>query len=191
MCVAGLNVSTQACEHRWYQLVRPCDTGMDLARCQGKLRLEGWETRGEGCPWCDGSSAAISQSTHRLIGSAACGSPTVSSPTSPILHGFSAFPSRQHRSGSGSTLSSLSRRNSSSSSDSERGQKHREMNQRLHLYLTTSPFEVLPSAQKYYSSDATMSPLESPDSDVSSINPGRGGRSWMKSVKISKSLFRP
>ncbi|RMY36804.1 hypothetical protein D0866_03688 [Hortaea werneckii] len=40
--------------------------------------------------------------------------------------------------------------------ESERGQKHRDMNERLSLYLTMSPHEVLPSAKKNYPSPIVL-----------------------------------
>lgn len=187
MCVAGLNVSTQPCNHRWYNLVRPCHPANNLANCPERLRLEGWETRNEQCPWCSASEQEVCTSTHRLFGSMSSASSTSSSPASPELGA-----TRTHRSGSGGTLSSLSRHSSSASTDSDRGQRHRDMNARLHLYLTTSPHEVLPSARRNYPT-YTASPVdESPASDAGSIRSASTAvsKGWKKSVRFSMAMFQ-
>lgn len=188
MCVAGLNVSTQPCSHRWYQLLRACDPEKNLANCPERLRLEGWETRYETCPWCNDSEKDVHISTHRLFGSTSSTSSTTISPTSPELMGAA----RTHRSGSGGTLSSLSRHSSCTSVESERGQRHRDMNERLNLYLTMSPHEVLPSARKNYPT-YTSSPVdESSTSDAASMRSATGlfGKGWKKSVRFSKGMLR-
>jgi len=190
MCVVGLNVATQPCSHRWYALLRPCNPSTNLANCPEKLRLEGWETRNETCPWCTDSDEVVHESTHRLFGSVSPASSFASSPTSPILGA-----TRTHRSGSGSTLGSLSRHGSVTSTESNRGQRCREMNERLHLYLTTSPHEVLPSARKNYPSypsyPSTPQDDSPPGSDSASIMSARSkiGRGWKKSVRFSRGMF--
>lgn len=187
MCVAGINVSTQPCSHRWYHLKRSCNPGANLANCPERLRLEGWETRNSNCPWCEGSESDVHASTHRLFGSTSSASSTASSPTSPELGA-----TRTHRSGSGGTLSSLSRHSSSASNESARGQRHREMNERLRLYLTTSPHEVLPSAAKNYPTYIASPVDESPPSDAASIRSATGliGNGWKKSVRFSKGMLK-
>lgn len=183
MCVAGLNVATSPCKHRWYQLVRSCSDERNLANCPDKLRLEGWENRNETCPWCDASNE-VPETTHRLFGSMSSASSTVSSPTSPELTGMS----RSHRSGSLGTLSSLSRHNSSASVESERGLRQRELNDRLALYLTSQPHEVLPSARKNY---PTSPRDEFTDSDGASIVSASGVfQGWRKTMKMSKIMFK-
>ncbi|GAB7324068.1 hypothetical protein MBLNU13_g07460t1 [Cladosporium sp. NU13] len=172
MCVAGLNVSTQPCRHRWYELIRSCSDEHNLANCPSKLQLEGWETRKEVCPWCDSSGDyedLIPSTTHRLFGSTSSASGSTSS--SPVI---SAMGKPQlKRCDTDSTLSSLTRTGSFSTNGSERGQKHREMNDRFNLYLTTLPHEVLPSAKKNY--------------------PGGSrklfGAGWRKGVRFGRSMF--
>ncbi|TKA75792.1 hypothetical protein B0A55_06403 [Friedmanniomyces simplex] len=190
MCVAGLNVSTQACNHRWYELRRACHPANHLNNCPEKLRLEGWETRNEHCPWCDAGEKALHVSTHRLFGSTSTTtttSPASSSPASPELSGLT-----RSRSGSAGTLSSLSRHSSSASMESERGQRHRDMNDRLHAYLTNHPHDLLPSARKNYPSMPSSPVEESPTSDVSSIISAGGaiGKGWAKSVRFSMAMFK-
>lgn len=189
MCVANLSVSTQPCSHRWYELVRSCSDERNLANCPDRLKLEGWESRKEVCPWCDrDTQQMLTDSTHRLFGSTSSAfstpSATVSSPISPLLGA-----TRQQRSGSGGTLSSLHRANSNSSAESDRIQAHRERNDRFHLYLNMAPHEVLPSASKYY---PTSPREESPaTSDCASImsRSGRLSKHWRKSVRWSRSMF--
>ena len=173
----------------------PLRSRLNLANCPEKLRLEGWETRAPTCPWCDdGSAERIHASTHRLCGSfssaaSSTGSSSSSSPTSPELGA-----TRAHRSGSGaSTLSSLPRYGTSASAESERGQRSRDMNDRLHLYLTTSHQDVLPSARKNAPSyTCAPAPLDdSPTSDGASVRSAgvRFGNPWKKSVKFSRGFF--
>ena len=190
MCVAELNVSTQPCNHRWYELVRSCEEHTHLANCPEKLRLQGWEIRNASCPWCDSAVPETSIRTHRLFGSTSSASSTASTPTSPI-------PWTRPRSGSGGTLSStrstLSRHSSITSMESERGQRHRDMNERLSLYLSMSPHEVLPSAKKNYPTYTDVATREeSPASDVASTKTSSGllGKHWRKSVRFSKGVFK-
>jgi hypothetical protein len=67
------------------------------------------------------------------------------------------------------------------------------MNDRLHLYLTTDPHQVLPSAKKNYPV-YLMSPTDesSPNSDGMSISSaaGRIGKDWKKKVRFSKMMGR-
>lgn len=150
MCVAGLHVTTAPCSHRWYELIRSCNQANDLANCPERLRLEGWETRHEGtCPFCSGGTE-IQLSTHRLFGSVSSASSVASSPVDPIALG------RGSRRGSVNTLngiaiSPLSRQSSTSSSmEFDRAQRSKDMNDRIYLYLSSDPHEVLPSARKHY-----------------------------------------
>jgi hypothetical protein len=65
MCVTELCVTKQACQHRWYHLVRPCASTMDLATCPKKLGISGWEVKVDHCPYCQGHATS---SEYRLIG---------------------------------------------------------------------------------------------------------------------------
>jgi hypothetical protein len=188
MCVAGLNVSTQPCNHRWYELRKRCTPSSNLANCPERLRLEGWETRYDHCPWCTDNDDTTSTTTRRLFGSAPSANTTVSSlPTAPELAA-----TRTHRSGSGGTLSSLSRHSSTASVDTDRAQRHRDMNERLHFYLTNHPHDVLPSARKNYPTSVTSPSDESPISDASSVRSASGtiSKGLKKSVRFSKAMFK-
>ncbi|KAK3110549.1 hypothetical protein LTR53_015036 [Teratosphaeriaceae sp. CCFEE 6253] len=192
MCVAGLNVSTQACNHRWYELRRACHPANHLANCPEKLRVEGWETRNAHCPWCSDTDPALHTSTHRLFGRTASTSPTLSSPASPEIAALT-----RSRSGSAGTLTeSLSRHSSAAGSvESERRQRHRDMNERLHIYLTRHPHEILPSAARNYPTfqSAAASPVEeSPAWDgLSVMSAGSAvGKGWKKSVRFSMAMLR-
>lgn len=156
MCVAGLNVSTQSCAHRWYELIRPCNPANNLQNCTERVQLQGWEKRNEHCPFCDGGN--YHQSTHRLFGSTSSACSVASSPTASDM----AF-GRAGRRGSGATVmtgtfSPLSRSSSNNSIDPvelERATRARDMNDRLHVYLSCDPHEVLPSAKKNYPTYST------------------------------------
>ncbi|KAM0721168.1 hypothetical protein Q7P37_003455 [Cladosporium fusiforme] len=194
MCVAGLNVCTQPCSHRWYELLRACSDERDLSNCPRKLQLEGWETRKEMCPWCDSSGdndEPITTSTHRLFGSTSSASSSSSTSSSPVISAMNTKPQLM-RCGSDGALSTLSRTGSFSSTGSERGQMHRDRNDRLRLYLTMLPHEVLPSAGKYYPSSATSpKDMTPPSSDSGSIKStkNRLGAGWRKSVRFGRSVF--
>lgn len=188
MCVAGLNVSTQACRHRWYELLRACSDEHNLSNCPSKLRLEGWETRKESCPWCDSSGDEddlITDSTHRLFGSTSS-----SAASSPVLSAMGQRP-QLRRADTDSALSTLSR-SGSFSNGTELGQKNREKNDRFRQYLTMLPHEVLPSARKNYPGFVASSQNEaSSSSDSGSIMSSRKlfGARWRKSVRFGRSMF--
>lgn len=189
MCVAGLHVSTQPCNHRWYHLVRACSSDRNLSNCPDRLRLEGWETRNENCPWCDGTALELDEATHRLFGNPASSSNSIASPpSSPEIPAMT----RAQRSPSAatlSTISSLSRHGSSASAESERGARQRELNDRFHLWLTSHPHEVLPSAMKNYPS--TLRDDSNPESDRASIVSAHGVvRGWKKTMKLSRGIFK-
>lgn len=154
MCVAGLNLTTQPCLHRWYELIRACDPANNLQNCPEKLRLEGWERRVDECPFCNGGNHHMS--THRLCGSTTSSASSVVS--SPAMSEGGAF-TRTHRRGSGGTLtetcSPLSRQSSNCSTELDRATRAREMNERIYTYLACDPHEVLPSAKKYSPTYAT------------------------------------
>ncbi|EMC93070.1 hypothetical protein BAUCODRAFT_272698 [Baudoinia panamericana UAMH 10762] len=189
MCVARLHVTKQPCQHRWFQLVRPCDPANNLANCPGRLQVEGWEMRNDTCPWCDSTGPAALASTHQLFGSTSS-TTSVSSACSPLS--LDHEPTRPHRSASIGTLSTLSRHSSSGSTESERGRRHRDMNERLHLYLTTNPHEVLPSAGKYYPSQASRPVEDKGGSEALSIRSTSGTivQGWKKSVRFSHAMFK-
>jgi len=94
-----------------------------------------------------------------------------------------------------STLSSLSRTGSFSSASangSERGQRHREMNDRFRQYLTMLPHEVLPSARKNYPGYVASPQNETPVvPDAASLKSSRRrfGASFRKSISFGRSMF--
>lgn len=187
MCVAGLNVTTQPCEHRWYNLVRACHPANNLANCPEKLKLEGWESRVDSCPFCNSNDKDVHESTHRLFGSTSSASSTTSSPTSPIIEG-----TRPRRSGSDSTMSPLSRMSSGTSVDSDGGRRNREMNERLELYLRSHPHEVLPSALKNYPTYPQSSPSDENTSSDAAPVPRRAGtgpsKGWKKNIRLGLNM---
>ncbi|KAK6430531.1 hypothetical protein LTR95_013316, partial [Oleoguttula sp. CCFEE 5521] len=187
MCVAGLNVSTQECAHRWYELIKPCKDDHNLANCPAKLRLEGWERRMKSCPWCDSTSEQITlDTTHRLFGSTASSSSSIAStPASPIL-GLT----RQQRSDSAGSLGSFSLSRTSTVA-STRGQMDRDRNERLTMYLTMPPHELLPSASRYYpGSPRDDGPDRSSVVNLRSQRPGiTSSRSWRKSFGMARGMF--
>ena len=187
MCVAGLNVSTQPCAHRWYELVRPCHPANNLQNCPEKLKLEGWENRNETCPWCESGDQKVHASTHKLFGDTSSASSTTSSPTSPDIGS-----SRSQRSGSDATINPLSRASSTTSMESERGQKHRNMNERLDLYLRLHPHELLPSAAKNYPTYPQTTTDDADPGDAPLIRRSSSGLSkqWKKSVRMSMGMFK-
>ena len=65
MCVTELCVTTQACQHRWYHLTRPCAPSTDLATCSKKMGISGWEVKVDHSPYCQGHATS---SEYRLIG---------------------------------------------------------------------------------------------------------------------------
>lgn len=146
--------------------------------------------RNDSCPWCDDHE--VHETTHRLFGSISSASSTATaSPTSPDFG-----PTRSCRSGSAGTISLLSRRGSSAS-ESEMGQRHREMNDRLHLYLTTDPHEVLPSAAKNYPTYGQPAVVSQDEltsaSDPASRRSSTGGRFkyWRtRGARLSREIFR-
>ena len=180
-------MSRQPCAHRWYQLVRPCHPANNLQNCPEKLQLAGWETRQESCPWCDAGDVKVHESTHRLFGSTSSASSTTSSPTSPYLGG-----NRPGRSGSDGAVTPLSRHSSTTSIESQRAQKHREMNERLEVYLSSHHHEVLPSAKKNYPVRAQTLPEAGTPLDRPALKRTSTALSnrWRRSVRVSVDMFR-
>lgn len=146
MCVANLNVSLQPCSHRWYTLVRPCSDSTNLSNCSKKVRLEGWESRVQDCPWCGPSSISTHDATHKLFGGnefseARRRSDSTVASTESIIRG---------RSNSISTFSAINSRSSSQESESERreserAESNRMMNRRLDAYIITAVPDEIPS----------------------------------------------
>ncbi|KAF1826703.1 uncharacterized protein K489DRAFT_407410 [Dissoconium aciculare CBS 342.82] len=200
MCVACLNVSTQPCNHRWYELVQPCQPGFHLANCQQRLRLQGWESRVDGCPFCEGTHSSVRESTHRQLGNGGLFTPRFAPSQTDI-----SFLAQTHRRDSNNTVNTLSRYSSSSSEpENERGARHRERNDRLRVYLTSDPHELLPSARKNYptyvqpsreDSSATLDSMSSTSSAKkrpNSISSARGliSRGWRSSAKIGRGALQ-
>lgn len=183
MCVAGLNVAISPCNHRWYQLKRSCSADRNLTNCPEKLKFEGMETRNENCPWCNESEHPLHASTHRLFGSTLSASSVLSSPASPEIR-----PTRPRRSGSGGTLSTLSRSGSFTGTEDEIIERYSSMNDRLHLYLTMHHSEVLPSAKRAI---PPSSRVNSPISDVASISSSTSilGKGWRRRMKLGKGVL--
>nr|OQO19806.1 hypothetical protein B0A51_16258 [Rachicladosporium sp. CCFEE 5018]OQO27473.1 hypothetical protein B0A51_06557 [Rachicladosporium sp. CCFEE 5018] len=187
MCVAGLNVSTQSCSHRWYELIKPCRDDHNLANCPAKLRLEGWERRMDSCPWCNSTSEqGTLDSTHRLFGGSSSSSSSIAStPASPIL-GIT----REQRSDSAGSLGSLSLSRTSTAA-SVRSQINRDRDERFNMYLTMPPHELLPSASKYYpGTPREQSPTSPGVSSITGPRPSMStNRSWRKSLSMARGMF--
>ena len=189
MCVANLNVSLQPCSHRWYTLVRSCSSSSNLANCPEKIKLEGWEQRREHCPWCaaeDSTSTDIHHSTHRLFGS-------MSRQRSSSISGSSGPGDQRSRTSSVSNGSTSPTRSSSFGSDSgnvdvERGERARMMNRRLETYMLMNPGNLRGKAEEKErtSDDDTVAETTSLARSGSGL-----GRRWKKSMKISRSIFKP
>lgn len=191
MCVANLNVSLQPCEHRWYTLLRPCSPSTSLSNCSERLKLEGWETRNEHCPWCTSnrSSVEVHDSTHRLFGSM--------SERSNFSNSTASGYARRSRANSASaTLDKVSRSSRSSSRSSDcvdadalgHGERTRMMNARLETYLWTNPGQVLQGkAEERGRSDGD-------DRGFVAASVGRRssvlGKPWKKSMKLSRGILR-
>ncbi|KAK4964352.1 hypothetical protein LTR28_003808 [Elasticomyces elasticus] len=167
MCVAGLNVSLQPCH---------------------KLRLEGWETRQDICPWCSAEeAAAVDDATHRLFGTSSASLPSNSMPLGSTRSARSA-------SSSSSTRPILSRSSSSGSEQSDAGQRNREMNLRVNAYLLSSPKKRVHWSDTSSDCEDEASQSTSDDGSVRGIRidrrVGMFGRGWRKSIKLGKGMFR-
>ncbi len=194
MCVATLNVSALSCAHRWYEIVQPCQPTTNLDNCSEKLKLQGWENLTDDCPWCDVKEPMLREGSHKLLGSAQSGASTPTSPTMSDLDSIS--PSRVDSFGALSSLSALSRHTSSASTESEAGQRHREMNERLEIYLTTHPHEILPSAAKNSPTYSRTSTVKSQTAGQMAGSSARGSGAkvasrFKKSVRLSVNFMRP
>ncbi|KAK5008226.1 hypothetical protein LTR28_004268, partial [Elasticomyces elasticus] len=158
-----------------------------------KLRLEGWETRQDICPWCSAEEeAAVDDATHRLFGTPSASLPSNSMPLGSTRGARSASSS----SSSSSTRPILSRSSSSGSEQSDAGQKNREMNLRVNAYLLSSPKKRVHWTTSDTSSDCEdeASQSTSDDGSVRGVRVDRRvgmfGRGWRKSIKLGKGMFR-
>lgn len=206
MCVANLNVSTQPCSHRWYTLIRSCSSSTNLSNCPEKLKLEGWETRLESCPWCDDDASVngtLDDSTHRLFGGSVSRSRSGSLGTS--INSMPTAADWKHRRQSSATGSTTSLARSTSSrgnlqSDDEdsselgRGEKARMMNWRLDVYLMSHPERKTRSQQEDEGVSPEASVPESADGLRRSGSIRRSGSVLSKKVKrgmrLGKTMFR-
>lgn len=191
MCVAGINATTQPCQHRWAHLVQACEPSRNLQTCPDKLKFSGWEQKHDLCPWCSSQAPTAHDSTHRLFGGATCPISPSPGPEIPEI-----APRRQRTSSIG-TVSTLSRHSSINSIEyewAEKGQRHREQNERLALYLTSMPHEVLPSARKYYPTSSTSSSEDGSASEgISSCrrrDSGLSSKRWSRSFRLSRAMFK-
>lgn len=191
MCIAGINATTQPCQHRWAHLVQACEPSRNLQSCPDKLKFSGWEQKHETCPWCSSNAPPAHDSTHRLFGSATC--PIIPAPATDMPE----LTPRRSRTGSTGTFSTLSRHSSINSVESEwaeKGQRHRDQNERLAAYLTMMPHEVLPSARKYY---PTYSNSSSEDGLASEgmggcrrRDSGMSSKRWTRNFRLNRSMFK-
>lgn len=182
MCVANLN--SGPCSHRWYFLVRPCAPTTNLSNCEEKLRLEGWETRTQDCPWC-GSNTDLDDATHKLLGGANYRTRTNSD-------SVSSSPVRDRRSSSGTASSASASRSSSRSGvededeESDPGARARMMNRRLNHYMFRNP-----EREDWIKKDEEIAAEPVPETAV--IGRRRGsliGRKWRKSVQLGRGMFK-
>lgn len=185
MCVANLNVALQPCSHRWYKLVRSCSPSSNLANCPQKLKLEGWETRNEHCPFCAADAArsrTIDDTTHKLFGNM--------SRQGSYSSAMASVPRERSRanSTSTSTTSRSSSRGSENGADLDRGEEARIMNRRLETYLSAHPSKMFSNRgeEKERLSDEDIAPKTVPLSRSSSAL----GKGFKRSIKISRSMFR-
>ncbi|KAI9815266.1 MAG: hypothetical protein M1827_002746 [Pycnora praestabilis] len=129
MCLAELDVSTQPCRHRWYQLVRGCQENNDFTKCKGKLSIQGWEKRCDFCPFCEGTP--IDERQIRLIGN----------DRSPSTAGLGWTPPISRRqslasAGQDSRTGILARSDSNTSLTASQAQRNREQNAKIEAILT-------------------------------------------------------
>jgi len=198
MCIANLNVTTQPCSHRWYKLVRPCTDSANLSNCSQKLRLEGWETKNNQCPWCSPPSSPIADvddSTHRLFAAA---TPFSATPynirrASESSNGSASSSSPRGRNNVLTINSSQTSRSSSQDGDGESreidwAERNRLMNRRLETYMITNPARVVDDRP-----DTVLSPVyESPSEASSPIsrNGSMVSKGWKRSMKMSRGIFK-
>ena len=183
MCVANLNVALQPCSHRWYTLVRPCEPHINLSNCPQKIRLEGWETRNQNCPWC-GSNGDLDDANHKLFGGSISRSRACSD-------AVSASPVRDRRtSGATSSSSSLSRSSSRSGDedfdDLDAGAKARMMNYRINCYMFRNP-----EREEWMKKDEEISTVpDEPEPVIVSRRGSKLGNKWRRSVQLGRGMFK-
>ncbi|PNS17130.1 ERAD-associated E3 ubiquitin-protein ligase HRD1 [Sphaceloma murrayae] len=172
MCVANLSVSLQPCSHRWYTLVRPCSSSTNLSNCSSKVRLEGWESRVDDCPWCGPSSTDPNAATHKLFGGndfseARRRSDSTVASTDSFVRGRS-----NSISNSVTTFSAITSRSSSPESEFERretdrAERNQMMNRRLDAYITTAVPDDIPGRRtSVKKSKPALAKKESSDSSM-------------------------
>lgn len=183
MCIANLNVAMQPCSHRWYTLVRPCEANTNLSNCSQKIKLEGWETRVQECPWCI-SGIELNDATHKLFGG------STSRPRA-YSDGVSLSPNRDRRYSSGATNSSSGSRSSTPSGELEfeeldPGAKARMMNYRINYYMFRNP-----EREDWIKKDEEIAAM--PD-EPEPVNIGRRGsvlgKTWRRSMKLGRGMFK-
>lgn len=192
MCIANLNVTTQPCSHRWYKLVRSCSESSNLANCPQKLRLEGWETKNNECPWCSPPSSPIADvddSTHKLFGGA---SPYTARRASESSNGSSNSPQRGRNIvltvNSNPTSRSSSQEGDGETREVDWAERNRMMNRRLEAYMITNPTRVIDDR-----SETVLSPVYESPSDSSSPISRSGSmvsKGWKRSMKMSRGIFK-
>lgn len=183
MCVANLNVALTPCSHRWYTLIRPCSPEANLSNCPQKLRLEGWETRIETCPWCDSCDAQLDDTTHKLFG----GSGSRSRANS---YGESPASTRRRTSSAATSVLSLSPVGSRDADfetldELDPGAKAKMMNYRINCYLYRNP-----DREAWMKKDEEV--ITAPGEDTSTVS-RRGsliGKKWRKSVRLGRGMFK-
>ncbi|KZF22476.1 hypothetical protein L228DRAFT_126830 [Xylona heveae TC161] len=151
MCVAQLNVCVQPCQHRWYSLLRPCQSSRNLSNCPEKLSLEGWENKCDTCPWC--SSPNNTTDTNNINSSSPAAATDddnlilLSSSAGSERRGSGGSRSRSRQSSSSST--SLARRASlarTSSTTSTTSLRNRRQSMKIEAILPADPSPVLPAS---------------------------------------------
>jgi hypothetical protein len=158
MCVTQLCVTTQPCQHRWYQLVRPCDADTNLSTCSKKLGISGWEVKSDTCPYCQGNAT---HSQYRLIGDGPA--PPVGS-LSGLAHSHSSHATSLHAARRDTRLELITSRTDSVTSIGSKSsivtaasEKNRAMNSRLDAYFfpsTDSPISPYPSVVREDDADS-------------------------------------
>lgn len=196
MCVVDLNVSLSNCQHRWYHLLRPCNPVTNLSNCASKLALEGWETKCDFCPYCDGWN--LDSASYRLVGN----------DRSPSVGGLSRSPSLSVSLSSArrdSRRGSLARTDSSTSVSElpvvqAAGEKNRAQNSRIDAYFSQLPGRIATTEEILKDADEQLriSPVSSTlDAIVAKPVPATAGKNgrflgkgWMKGKRMSRGFFR-
>ena len=155
---------------------------MNLSNCSQKIRLEGWETRNEECPWC-GSGIELDDATHKLFGG------SLSRPRA-FSDSVSASPQRDRRASSAATSSSSLSRSSSRSveedfDDLDAGAKARMMNYRINYYMFRNP-----EREDWIKKDEEIAALPEPEVPSVARRNSVLGKTWRKSKKLGRGMFK-